>query len=191
VTSVGDRPPDRWELVTNRTEKASRMSPVFQCARCGAPQTEAEAGMLCLACRSPLAAETKTSAYKATLLWIDDDRLLLGIGGEAFERAGYRVLVASEGSAGIELARKERPDLILLDVVMFDTDGLDVCARLREESALADTPIVILTVLDDAAVRYRANEAGATAVIHKPFALQDLIAMIARILEARPDTATR
>jgi DNA-binding response OmpR family regulator len=147
--------------------------------------------MSCPACRSPLSADTKVSTYKATLLWIDDDRLLLGIGGEAFERAGYRVLVASEGAAGIELARKERPDLILLDVVMFDTDGLDVCERLRAEPALADTPIVILTVLDDAAVRYRANEVGATAVIHKPFALQDLVAMIARILEAHPRTTTR
>jgi DNA-binding response OmpR family regulator len=126
-----------------------------------------------------------TGGHKATLLWIDDDRLLLGIGGEAFERAGYRVFLASEGTAGIELAQKERPDLILLDVVMFETDGLDVCARLREEPALAQTPIVILTVLDDAAVRYRANEVGATTVIHKPFALNDLVAMIERILAAR------
>jgi DNA-binding response OmpR family regulator len=151
-----------------------------------------ETGTLCFACRSPLLADNKNAAgSKATLLWIDDDRLLLGIGEEAFARAGYRVLLASEGATGIELARKERPDLILLDVVMFDTDGLDVCAQLREEPVLAETPIVILTVLDDAAVRYRAKEVGATAVIHKPFALNDLVAMIERILEARPGTATR
>ena len=163
------------------------MHSVFQCARCGAPRAEAET--LCHTCRSSLSAEKERGDCKATLLWIDDDRLLLGIGGEALERAGYRVHVASEGAAGMALARKERPDLILLDVVMFDTDGLDVCARLREEPAFADTPIVILTVLDDAAVRYRANEVGATALIHKPFALDHLVAMIDRILEREPGAA--
>lgn len=162
------------------------MQPVFQCAHCGAPRAEAET--LCLACRASLSTGKQQADCKATLLWIDDDRLLLGIGREALERAGYWVRVASEGAAGIELAREEPPDLILLDVVMFDTDGLDVCARLREEPALAETPIVILTVLDDAAVRYRASEVGATAVIHKPFALNHLVAMIDRILETPPGT---
>jgi len=166
------------------------MSSVPRCAQCGAPQTDGEAGPLCSACRSRLPAEKRQSGAKATLLWIDDDCLLLGVCREAFEREGYRVLVASEGAAGIELARKEHPDLILLDVVMFDMDGLTVCERLRSEPDLAETPIVVLTVLDDAAVRFRAGEVGATAVLRKPFAFNDILPTIARILEARSGTTT-
>ena len=164
------------------------MSSVSQCVLCGAPRTEGEAGTLCSACRSSLPAEKRQGGYKATLLWIDDDCLLLGVCRESFEREGYRVLVASEGAAGIELARKEHPDLILLDVVMFDMDGLTVCERLRAEPDLAGTPIVVLTVLDDAAVRFRAGEVGATAVLRKPFQFKDILATIARILEARSGT---
>lgn len=190
MTSVGGRPADGAGPTQGPKDKAVRMSTIFQCTRCGAPV--GEAGALCPACQSPLSVARKaTGDCKATLLWIDDDRLLLGIGEDALARAGYRVLLASDGATGIELALKERPDLILLDVVMFDTDGLDVCARLRQEAVLAETPIVILTVLDDAAVRYRANEVGATTVIHKPFALNDLVAMIERILPAQPGTDTR
>jgi CheY-like chemotaxis protein len=189
VTILGGPAADGGESIMRRTDQGSRMSPIVQCTRCGAPVVEP--GTLCVACRSPLSADRKKAeGSKATLLWIDDDRLLLGIGEEALARKGYRVLLASEGAAGIELARTERPDLILLDVVMFNTDGLDVCARLREEPGFAETPIVILTVLDDAAVRYRAKEVGATAVIHKPFALTDLVAMIEQILEAPPGGTT-
>jgi DNA-binding response OmpR family regulator len=167
------------------------MSTVSHCTHCGAPQTEVEVEAPCPTCGSPPPAKARKNAYKATLLWIDDDLLLLGVCSESFEREGYRVLVASEGAAGIELARNEHPDLILVDVVMFEMDGLTVCERLRAEPGLADTPIVVLTVLDDASVRYRAREVGATTVLHKPFAFKDLVATVARLLEARSGTTKR
>jgi CheY-like chemotaxis protein len=101
-------------------------------------------------CGTPLTPEHTVRIRPTTILWIDDDRLLLSVCADPFERYGYRILPASDGPTGIDLARQERPDLILLDVVMFGMDGLEVCQRLRAEPVLADTPIVLLTVLDDA-----------------------------------------
>jgi CheY-like chemotaxis protein len=97
---------------------------------------------------------------RTTILWIDDDRLLLSVCGEAFERSGYRVLAVSDGPAGIVLAMREHPDLILLDVMMVGMNGLEVCERLRAEPALAETPIVLLTVLDDPGVAIGARRRG-------------------------------
>jgi DNA-binding response OmpR family regulator len=133
-------------------------------------------------CGTPLAPESTIYARPTTILWIDDDRLLLSVCGDAFEQYGYRMLVASDGPTGIEMAKQERPDLILLDIIMFGMDGFEVCQRLRAEAALRETPIILLTVLDDAGVRERGRELGATAVWSKPFGPEDLIANVTKLL---------
>ena len=137
-------------------------------------------------CGTPLAPERAVMVRPITILWIDDDRLLLSVCGEVFERYGYRILPASDGPTGIELAKRERPDLVLLDVVMFGMDGLEVCQRLRAESDFAATPIVLLTVLDDAGVRDRGRQVGATAVWSKPFGPEDLLEKVSRLLRHTP-----
>jgi CheY-like chemotaxis protein len=85
-----------------------------------------------------------------TVLWIDDDRLLLGACVPVLGRQGYRVLVAHDGAMGSATAKRERHDAILLDVVMPTTNGLEVCRHLRADPALQDTPIILLTALEDA-----------------------------------------
>jgi CheY-like chemotaxis protein len=117
-----------------------------------------------------------------TILWIDDDQLLLSVCGETFERYGYRVLAVSDGPAGIVVATREQPDLILLDVMMLGMNGLEVCERLRAEPTLADTPIVLLTVLEDASVRDRGREAGATAMWPKSLDPEELLSKVARLI---------
>jgi len=133
-------------------------------------------------CGTPLTPEPTIYARPTTILWIDDDRLLLSACGDAFEQYGYRLLAASDGPTGIEMAKRDHPDLILLDVVMFGMDGLEVCQRLRAEPSLAETPIVLLTVLDDAGVRERGRELGANAIWSKPFGPEDLIAKVTKLL---------
>ncbi len=137
-------------------------------------------------CGTPLMPEQTVRLRPTTILWIDDDRLLLSVCTDPFERYGYRVLPASDGATGIELAKRELPDLILLDVVMLGMDGLEVCQRLRAESALAATPIVLLTVLDDAGVRDRGRALGATAVWSKPFGPEQLLEKISKLLGPKP-----
>lgn len=158
------------------------MSEIPCCPYCGAAHPTVLAGGSCPVCGTRLAPEPSIYARPTTILWIDDDRLLLSVCGEAFERYGFRILVASDGPTGIELARRERPDLILLDVLMFGMDGLEVCQRLRAEPSLANTPIVLLTVLDDAGVRDRGRELGATTIWSKPFGPEDLIAKVTKML---------
>jgi CheY-like chemotaxis protein len=137
-------------------------------------------------CGTALTPEQGMRIRPATILWIDDDRLLLSVCGEVFERYGYRILPASDGLTGIELAKQERPDLILLDVVMFGMDGLEVCQRLRAEPALADTPIILLTVLDDAGVRDRGRAVGATTIWSKPFGPESLLDKVTKMLGKKP-----
>jgi DNA-binding response OmpR family regulator len=141
-------------------------------------------------CGTPLTPEHTLRIRPTTILWIDDDRLLLSVCGDAFERYGYRMLPVSDGPTGIEVAKRERPDLILLDVVMFGMDGLEVCQRLRAEATLTETPIVLLTVLDDAGVRERGRELGATTIWSKPFGPEQLLENVSRLLGHKPRSAT-
>lgn len=158
------------------------MSQTPVCPYCGESHPAVLAGAVCPVCGTPLAPESTIYARPTTILWIDDDRLLLSVCGDAFEQYGYRMLVASDGPTGIEMAKQERPDLILLDIIMFGMDGFEVCQRLRAEAALRETPIILLTVLDDAGVRERGRELGATAVWSKPFGPEDLIANVTKLL---------
>jgi CheY-like chemotaxis protein len=118
----------------------------------------------------------------ATILCIDDDRLLLSFFSDALERRGFRTLVATDGPSGIEMAKAERPDLILLDVIMPKMSGLEVCRRLRAEPGLAETPVVLLTALNDPHLGFEGKEAGATTTMRKPFGVEHIISTIERIL---------
>ncbi len=160
------------------------------CPHCGAVHPAVPAGDTCPTGCAPLTPEHGAPRRPTTILWIDDDRLLLSACVEPFERHGYRIRSASDGVTGIDLARRERPDLILLDVVMFGMDGLEVCRRLRAEAALAKTPIVLLTVLDDAGVRDRGLALGATDIWCKPFGPERLLEKVARLLGPKPHSAS-
>jgi len=166
------------------------MSDMPSCPYCGATHPAVLAGHVCPMCGTPLTPEHAVRLRPTTILWIDDDRLLLSVCTDPFERYGYRVLPASDGATGIDLAKQERPDLILLDVVMFGMDGLEVCQRLRAEPELAETPIVLLTVLDDAGVRDRGRELGATAVWCKPFGPEQLLEKVSKLLGPKPRSAS-
>ncbi len=119
-----------------------------------------------------------------TVLWIDDDQLLLGLGTEALEHAGYRVLTAADGATGLALAQQEHPDLILLDVIMPSMYGLEVCRALRADPTLAGTPIVLLTALPDAGVATMGAQVWATRVLRKPFQVEGLLQVLAELLGA-------
>lgn len=147
---------------------------------------------LCPVCGTPLdmGPGGGAPAAPATILCIDDDRLLLSFFTDALERRGFRTLIATDGPSGIEAARVERPDLILLDVIMPKMSGLEVCRRLRAEPGLKDTPIVLLTALHDPHLGFKGREAGATTTMRKPFGVEHIISTIERILgsQTRPPT---
>lgn len=125
-----------------------------------------------------------------TVLWIDDDRLLLSACGPLLERHGYRVLCATDGVAGLATARKERPDAILLDVLMPTRNGLEICQQLRADPALQGTPIILLTALDDPGIGALGAQAGATATFRKPFGPEHIVAFLEKTL-GRPEGPPR
>ena len=156
------------------------------CPNCGTDHPGVLTGDVCPVCGTPLPQDRAMRLRRTTILWIDDDRLLLSVCGEAFEKSGYRVLAVSDGSAGIMLAMREHPDLILLDVMLVGMNGLEICERLRAEPTLAETPIVLLTVLEDAGVRDRGRAVGATAVWSKVFGSEELLAKVTQLIGHTP-----
>jgi len=102
------------------------------------------------------------------ILCVDDDPLILQLNGDILKFHGYKVLNALDGPAALEVAARERPALILLDIMMPGMDGFEVCHRLKADPALKDIPIIVLTAMTDTRLNARAFEAGAQLAMRKP-----------------------
>jgi len=113
------------------------------------------------------------------ILVIDDETQIVKLARDYLERAGFRVLSANDGLAGLAAARRERPDLIVLDLMLPGMDGLDVCRTLRRES---DVPIIMLTARVEEADRLIGLELGADDYISKPFSPRELTARVRTVL---------
>jgi DNA-binding response OmpR family regulator len=124
---------------------------------------------------------------KKILIVEDDPGISLGLKDE-FESEGYVVLTAGEGEKGLEAARNQKPDLIILDIMLPVLNGYEVCKRLRMEGNR--TPIIMLTVRDKEIDKVLGLELGADDYLTKPFSLRELIARakaIFRRTESRPE----
>lgn len=113
-----------------------------------------------------------------TILIVDDEPPILDLVRFTLEDAEVRVVEASDGVEALALARRLRPDLILLDVHMPRLDGLEACRQIRRDPALAQTPIVMLTAAGQEADRDRGREAGADEYLTKPFSPLALLALV-------------
>ncbi|MEW6049110.1 MAG: response regulator transcription factor [Bacillota bacterium] len=113
---------------------------------------------------------------------IDDDTKLTEMLRRALAYEGFDVGTAASGAEGLRLALQRSPDLVILDWMMPDLDGLEVCRRLREAG---DVPILMLTARDAVQDRVQGLEAGADDYLMKPFALEELLARIRALLRRR------
>lgn len=102
------------------------------------------------------------------LLVIDDDPVERTILERVLVGAGYRVMTAADGQAGLAAARSGRPDLVLLDVMMPRLNGYQTCRALKRDPTLARCPILMLTAKDETTDRFWAGEVGADAFLTKP-----------------------
>jgi DNA-binding response OmpR family regulator len=121
------------------------------------------------------------------ILIVDDQEELLSGLAVNFRREGYEVLTATQGGAGLSLALKERPDLIILDVMLPGMSGLDVCRELRRTGV--ETPIIMLTARSEEIDRVLGLEIGADDYLTKPFSLRELFARVRTRLRRRPAAA--
>ena len=113
------------------------------------------------------------------LMIIDDDKTLLKFLKEYLEGEGFNVITVDGGTKALRAFYSERPDLIVLDIMMPGMDGWEVCARIRE---MADTPIILLTAKTSEADKMRGFRLGVDDYIVKPFSLAELTARVKAVL---------
>src|SRR5581483_805980 len=118
-------------------------------------------------------------AGAATVLVVEDEPSLVATLSWNLRKDGFRVITATDGVAGLQAARAERPDVVVLDLMLPKMDGLEVCRRLRAES---DVPVLILTAKGEEVDRVVGLEMGADDYLAKPFGMRELMARIRALL---------
>ncbi|MFH1783898.1 MAG: response regulator [bacterium] len=121
---------------------------------------------------------------KKKILIIDDDHNFIELTRTLFESHNYKVVAAYNSMEGIQKAKKEKPHLIILDIMMPKMDGVNACKALKDEKKTKDIPIIILTVKWMDEDRDEAMKAGAACYMTKPFETQ---ALLLRIKQIMPD----
>jgi DNA-binding response OmpR family regulator len=133
---------------------------------------------------------THTPPAQRILMIEDDDRLAVMV-GEYLQKSGYGFAHAGEGLRGIDAVQQQRPDLVILDLMLPDTDGLEVCRRLRAlPGAVASVPVIMLTAKGDPMDRIIGLEMGADDYLPKPFEPRELLARIRAVLRRRGEALT-
>ena len=116
------------------------------------------------------------------ILVVEDDQTLLGVLKYNFVKEGYQVVTAADGAKALETARKERPDIIILDIMLPVMSGYEVCRILRKEMTV---PIIMLTAKDDETDKVTGLDLGADDYMTKPFSMRELLARVRAFLRRR------
>lgn len=122
---------------------------------------------------------------KGRILIVDDDPQAVEILTRMLEREGYECISAASGPAALQLLRTQGVDVILLDVMMPEMDGLQVCERLRQDSELRQIPVILLTAKDDMQTRSRGMALGVSEYLTKPVNKRELFLRIDAQLHSR------
>lgn len=116
---------------------------------------------------------------QSKVLIVEDDRTLLDVIKYNLTKEGYAAVVASDGLEAIRLARQEKPDLVLLDIMLPAVDGFEVCRTLRQDLTM---PILMLTAKSDEIDKVLGLELGADDYLTKPFSMRELLARVRAML---------
>lgn len=119
------------------------------------------------------------------ILIIDDEVDLVETIRFPLELEGYQIIVAYNGEEGLQLARKEKPDLIILDLMLPKIDGYKICRFLKFDEKYKHIPIIMLTARSQEKDRLLGKETGADEYITKPFDLHDLVAKIKKYISPK------
>jgi len=118
----------------------------------------------------------------STILVIDDDELVSRTLQRALKMYGYQVMVANSGTEGLQLARRHRPELFILDIMMPGADGYQVCRQIRGDPLLKDLPVLFLTAKAKDEDKIEGFRAGADDYLSKPFNMEELQLRVKAIL---------
>jgi DNA-binding response OmpR family regulator len=118
-----------------------------------------------------------------TILFIEDESALQKTFGEILRQEGYEVISALDGEVGLNLAKTEKPDLILLDLILPKLDGFKVLKKIKEDEKIKNIPIIVLTNLDGIKDVEKAIELGATTYLVKAnYSLEEVVEKIKKAL---------
>jgi len=120
----------------------------------------------------------------ATILVVDDDPVIQKLLAVNFEMEGYHVVTAGDGEAALACVASERPDVVVLDVMMPKIDGIEVVRRMKADPATAPVPVLLLSAKAQAADVTEGLDAGADGYVTKPFDPVDLLERVASLLGA-------
>jgi two-component system alkaline phosphatase synthesis response regulator PhoP len=116
------------------------------------------------------------------ILVVDDDPAIVKVVRSYLEQAGYAVLTAADGERALQILRHDRPDLVVLDVMLPNRDGWEITRSIRADAALAATPIILLTARVDDTDKIVGLEMGADDYITKPFNAREVVARVRALL---------
>jgi two-component system, cell cycle response regulator DivK len=117
-----------------------------------------------------------------TILYVEDNEVNRRVVQDLLRRTSYRLIEAADGEAGVEIARRERPDLILMDIQLPKVSGIDATRILRSEPGTAETPVIAITSFALTGDEQLAREARATAYLAKPYSPRDLLELIRKLV---------
>ena len=126
--------------------------------------------------------EDPTKPERGRILVVDDEPHIRRVLSSILGKQGYDVVMASDGSQGLDELRTEDIDLVILDLMMPGANGLEILSRIRTDPKAADTPVIILTAKGQDTDREAALAGGANDFLTKPFSPKKLIARIEEIL---------
>ena len=124
-----------------------------------------------------------SSNHKPEILVVDDDEAFLKMMKMILPKEGYNVRYTSDSTKAVHYAKKHHVDLLLLDLMMPEIDGCEVCRRVRKDNEVGEVPIMIVSAAGGKEVARRVFEAGADEHIVKPFDQQDLLYRINHLIE--------
>jgi DNA-binding response OmpR family regulator len=144
------------------------------------------------------ASETPETDLPRTILVVEDEKEIQDLLAHYLRKEGFSPTLASDGETAIIKAKREKPDLVLLDILLPKADGLEVLRAIRSDGSIGRTPVVMLTAKGDETDRIVGLELGADDYIPKPFSPREVVARIKAILrrsrsaaqEAEPATLT-
>ncbi len=127
---------------------------------------------------------------KEKILVVDDEQDLVKLVRYNLEKDGYKVVTASNGEDALFLIRRERPELVILDLMLPGIDGLEVCKKLKADPELANTAIVMLTAKGEEVDITLGLKLGADDYVTKPFSPKELVARVQAVLRRSKSTST-
>lgn len=117
------------------------------------------------------------------ILVVDDEIGALTLIGIMLERGGFDVIKAKDADTALSILDQDHPDMIILDVMMPGTDGIELCRIIRERNDFSSTPVLILSARGDAESVMRGMDAGANDYLPKPILHHDLVAKVEKMLD--------